>query len=98
MGNGFGGTLALAFALAYGDRVGRLGLCDVAPGFPEAGRQAFRIMAATAAEGGMVAIAEIAAKRVFPTGRLGKYPQAAEERRAGLWKVEPAAQPRASMA
>src|SRR5262249_38338788 len=78
MGNGFGGTLALAFALAHGDRVGRLVLCDVAPGFPDAGRQAFRIMAATAAEGGMGAIAEIAAKRVFHTVHLGKYPQAIE--------------------
>ena len=76
MGNGFGGTLALAFALAHGERVGRLVLCDVAPGFPEAGKQAFRIMAATAAEGGMGAIAEIAAKRVFHTVHLGKYPEA----------------------
>jgi 3-oxoadipate enol-lactonase len=89
MGNGFGGTLALAFALAHGDRVGRLVLCDVAPGFPDAGRQAFRIMAATAAEGGMGAIAEIAAKRVFHTVHLGKYPQAIEERREVLEKVDP---------
>jgi 3-oxoadipate enol-lactonase len=90
MGNGFGGTLALAFALVHGDRIGRLVLCDVAPGFPEAGKQAFRIMAATAAEGGMGAIAEIAAKRVFHTVYLGKYPEAIEERRAVLQKIDPA--------
>jgi 3-oxoadipate enol-lactonase len=90
MGNGFGGTLALAFALAHGDRVGKLVLCDAAPGFPEAGKQAFRIMAATAAEGGMGAIAEIAAKRVFHTVYLGKYPEAVAERRAVLEKIDPA--------
>jgi len=89
MGNGFGGTLALAFALAHGERVGRLVLCDVAPGFPEAGKQAFRIMAATAAQGGMGAIAEIAAKRVFHTVHLGKYPEAVAERRAVLLKIDP---------
>jgi 3-oxoadipate enol-lactonase len=91
LGNGFGGTVALAFALADGDRVGRLVLCDVAPGFPDAGKQAFRIMAASAAEGGMGAIAEIAAKRVFHTIYLGKYPEAVEERRAVLQKIHPIA-------
>src|SRR5438067_2529147 len=91
MGNGFGGTVALAFALEHGARVGRLVLCDVAPGFPEAGKQAFRIMAASAAEGGMGAIAEIAAKRVFHTIHLGKHPEAVEERRAVLLTIDPTA-------
>ncbi len=90
MGNGFGGTVALAFALAHGDRIAELVLCDAAPGFPEAGKQAFRIMAASAAEGGMGAIAEIAAKRVFHTVHLGKYPEAIEERRAILLQIDPA--------
>jgi pimeloyl-ACP methyl ester carboxylesterase len=98
MGNGFGGTVALAFALAQGDRVASLVLCDVAPGFPEAGKQAFRIMAASAAEGGMGAIAEIAAKRVFHTVYLGKYPEAIEDRRAVLLKIDPSAFRAACMA
>ena len=98
MGNGFGGTVALAFALAHGHRVARLVLCDVAPGFPEAGKQAFRIMAASAAEGGMGAIAEIAAKRVFHTVYLGKYPEAIEDRRAVLLKIDPSAFRAACMA
>jgi 3-oxoadipate enol-lactonase len=98
MGNGFGGTVALAFALARGDRVASLVLCDVAPGFPEAGKQAFRIMAASAAEGGMGAIAEIAAKRVFHTVYLGKYPEAIEDRRAVLLKIDPSAFRAACMA
>ena len=98
MGNGFGGTVALAFALTHRERVGRLVLCDVAPGFPEAGKQAFRIMAASAAEGGMGAIAEIAAKRVFHTVYLGKYPAAVEERRAVLLQIDPIAFRAACMA
>jgi 3-oxoadipate enol-lactonase len=98
MGNGFGGTVALAFALAHGERVGRLVLCDVAPGFPDAGKQAFRIMAASAAQGGMGAIAEIAAKRVFHTVYLGKYPEAIEERRVVLMKIDPVAFRAACMA
>src|SRR5260370_2594096 len=39
MGNGFGGTLALAFALAHGGRGRRLGACDRAPGVSEGGKQ-----------------------------------------------------------
>jgi 3-oxoadipate enol-lactonase len=91
LGNGFGGTVALAFALVYADRVGRLLLSDVAPAFPEAGKQAFRIMAASVAEGGMGAIAEVAAKRVFHALYLGKHPEAVEEHRAILERIDPGA-------
>ena len=88
LGNGFGGTVALAFALQHGERIQTLVLCDVAPAFPDAGKQAFRIMAASAAQGGMGAIAEIAAKRVFHTVYLGKHPQAVDERRAVLETID----------
>jgi 3-oxoadipate enol-lactonase len=91
MGNGFGGTVALAFALAHGDRLAKLVLCDVAPGFPEEGKQAFRIMAAKVAEGGMGTIAEIAANRVFHAAYLAAHPQAVNERKAVLLKIDPAA-------
>jgi pimeloyl-ACP methyl ester carboxylesterase len=91
MGNGFGGTVALAFALAHGDRLAKLVLCDVAPGFPEEGKQAFRVMAAKVAEGGMGAIAEIAANRVFHATYLAAHPEAVNERKAILLKIDPAA-------
>jgi pimeloyl-ACP methyl ester carboxylesterase len=91
MGNGFGGTVALAFALAHGDRLAKLVLCDVAPGFPEEGKQAFRVMAAKVAEGGMGTIAEIAANRVFHAAYLAAHPQAVNERKAVLLKIDPAA-------
>ena len=91
LGNGFGGTLALAFALDHPERVGRLILCDVAAGFPEAGKQAFRVMAERVAEGGMGAIAEIAARRVYHDAYIAAHPDAIAERRDVLLRVDPAA-------
>jgi 3-oxoadipate enol-lactonase len=91
MGNGFGGTVALALALAHPDRLAKLVLADVAPGFPEAGKEAFRTMAAKVAERGMGAIAELAANRVFHAAYLAEHPQAVAKRRAVLLKTDPAA-------
>src|SRR5689334_8707735 len=45
IGNGFGGTLALAFALDHPERVAKLVISDAAAGFPEEGRKAFAVMA-----------------------------------------------------
>ena len=91
LGNGFGGTLALAFALAHPERIGKLVLCDAAPGFPDAGKQAFAAMAEKVAEGGLGAIAEIAAKRVFSSAYLAAHPQAVEERKRVLLAIDPKA-------
>ena len=91
MGNGYGGTVALAFAIAHSDRLGRLVLADVAPGFPEQGKQAFRVMSEKVAAAGLGAIADIAANRVFHQAYLAQHPQAVEERRAVLLKIDPVA-------
>lgn len=91
MGNGYGGTVALAFAIAHPDRVGKLVLADVAPGFPEAGKQAFRVMSEKVAAAGLGAIVDIAANRVFHQAYLAQHPQAIEERRAVLLRIDPAA-------
>ncbi len=45
LGNGFGGTVALAFALAHPERITKLVVSDAAAGFPEEGRKAFAAMA-----------------------------------------------------
>src|SRR6202142_983529 len=65
IGNGFGGTVALAFAMAHPERIAKLVLSDAAAGFPPEGRQQFAVMAQKVAEAGLGSIAEIAAKRVF---------------------------------
>jgi pimeloyl-ACP methyl ester carboxylesterase len=90
LGNGFGGTLALAFALDHPDRLSRLVICDAAAGFPEQGKQAFRVMDEKVGQAGLGAIAEIAARRVFHDAHLAAHPQAVEERRAVLMGIAPA--------
>ena len=91
IGNGFGGTVALAFALAHPERIAKLVLSDAAAGFPPEGRKAFEVMAAKVAEGGLGAIAEIAAKRVFSPAYLAAHPEKIEERKAVLLQIDPKA-------
>jgi 3-oxoadipate enol-lactonase len=91
LGNGFGGTLALAFALDYPKRLGQLVVCDAAAGFPEPGKQAFRMMAEKVAAGGVETIVEIAANRVYHPAYLAAHPNALEERRKSLLAIDPQA-------
>jgi pimeloyl-ACP methyl ester carboxylesterase len=91
LGNGFGGTVALAFALAHPERISRLVLSDAAAGFPAEGRQAFAAMAEKVADGGLGSIAEIAAKRVFSPAYLAAHPEKIEERKQVLLEIDPKA-------
>ena len=88
IGNGFGGTVALAFALAHPDRVAKLVLSDAAAAFPPEGRAAFAAMAGKVAEAGLGSIAEIAAKRVFSPAYLAAHPEAIEQRKAVLMQID----------
>jgi len=91
IGNGFGGTLALAFAFAHPERIARLVVSDAAAAFPPEGRAAFATMAQKVADGGLGAIAEIAARRVFSPAYLAAHPEAVEERKKVLMDIEPKA-------
>ncbi len=91
LGNGFGGTVALAFAVFHPERVGKLIVSDAAAVFPEQGRQAFAVMAQKVAEGGLGAIAEIAAKRVYSPKYLEANPAMIEERKKVLLGIDPKA-------
>ena len=91
IGNGFGGTLALAFALDHPERIARLVISDAAAGFPEQGRAAFAVMAQKVAEGGLGAVAEIAAKRVYSPDHLAANPGKVEERKRVLLDIDPKA-------
>lgn len=90
-GNGFGGTVALAYAQAHGVHLSKLLLCDVAAAFPEEGKQAFRVMAEKVRAGGLGEIATIAANRVYHSAYVAQNPAAIEERRKVLLAIEPAA-------
>jgi len=91
LGNGFGGTVALAFAFAHPERISKLVISDAAAGFPPAGRQAFAAMAEKVAEGGLGAVAEIAAKRVYSPAYLAAHPELIAERKEVLMGIAPKA-------
>lgn len=91
LGNGFGGTVALAFALAHPQRIGKLIVSDAAAGFPEEGRKAFAAMAQKVNDGGLGAVAEIAAKRVYSPAYLAAHPNMIEERKKVLLAIHPKA-------
>jgi pimeloyl-ACP methyl ester carboxylesterase len=88
IGNGFGGTLALGFALAHPDRLGKLVIVDAAPAFPEEGKQALRAMAQRIDEGGPDAIADDAVKRIFSPAYLARHPNAVSTCRATLRGID----------
>ena len=89
LGNGFGGTLALAIAAKEPALLAKLVIVDAAAAFPAQGRQAFVAMADMVRTEGMAAIATIAARRVYHDGYIERQPQVIEERRAVLLGVEP---------
>jgi 3-oxoadipate enol-lactonase len=91
LGNGFGGFVAVALAARHGTLFERLLLIDTAAGFPPAAKAAFAVMAEKVAAGGMGAVAEIAARRIFHDGYLAAHPEAVAERRAVLMRFDPAA-------
>ena len=91
IGNGFGGTVALAFALAHPERISKLVVSDAAACFPPEGRKQFEVMATKVAEGGLGAIAEIAAKRVFSPAYLAAHPELIDERKRVLMGIDPKA-------
>lgn len=91
MGNGFGGTVALAFALAHPERIAKLVVSDAAAGFPPEGQAQFAGMAAKVSAAGLGAIAEIAAKRVFSPAYLAAHPEKIEERKQVLLGINPKA-------
>jgi pimeloyl-ACP methyl ester carboxylesterase len=91
LGNGFGGMIALAFAIAHPERIAKLVISDAAACFPPEGRQAFAVMADKVAEGGLGAVAEMAARRVHSATYLRQHPEAVEQRKRVLLGIEPKA-------
>jgi len=91
IGNGFGGTVALAFAIAHPERISKVVLSDAAACFPPEGRQAFAVMAQKVADNGLGAVAEIAARRVHSPDYIKAHPEAIEVRKKVLLGIEPKA-------
>lgn len=91
LGNGLGGFVAVALAARHGALFEKLLLVDTAAGFPAAAKTAFAAMAEKVGAGGMGAVAEIAARRIFHDAYLAAHPEAVAERRAVLLRFNPEA-------
>lgn len=89
LGNGFGGFVVAALAAPHGALFEKLLLVDTAARFPQQARSAFAVMAEKVAAGGMEAVAEIAAWRIFHDAYLAAYAGAVAERRAVLIRFNP---------
>ncbi|NDU91807.1 MAG: alpha/beta fold hydrolase, partial [Ferrovum sp.] len=89
LGNGYGGFVALLSAIRHTGIAQRLILADCGAAFSEPGRAAFRGMSAIAQEKGLVAIAEVAMRRLFSPEFQSDHPALIEERRRRFLAVDP---------
>jgi 3-oxoadipate enol-lactonase len=90
LGNGFGGFIALQVAISHPGIASRLVLADCGAAFTEPGRQAFRAMAAAAAEKGLGAIVETAMRRLFSVAFQMQNPALMADRQAAFLRTDAA--------
>ena len=88
-GNGYGAFLALALAARHPGAISGLFLAGCGAVFSEQGREAFRIMAAKAKEGGLSTIADIAMRRLFTPDMAARSPDVVAERRKSFISTDP---------
>lgn len=89
LGNGYGGFVALLTAIRHPDIAARLVLADCGAAFTEPGRAAFRGMSAAAKEKGLVAVVDVAMRRLFAPQFQSAHPVLIEERRKRFLAVDP---------
>ncbi len=84
LGNGLGGFIAVALAIRHGTRFDRLIVADALAGFPEAGKQPLRGLAAKVRAEGMRGALDIAISRMFPPAFSAAHPEIVAERKRRL--------------
>jgi 3-oxoadipate enol-lactonase len=89
LGNGYGGFVALQMAIRHPQVATRLILADGGAAFSEAGRQAFRNMAAASRANGLAAITDIAMRRLFAPDFQSGHPDLMRDRREAFLKTDP---------
>src|SRR6202166_3400383 len=89
LGNGYGGFVALQMAIRHPGIASRLILADCGAAFSEAGRQAFRNMAAASKAKGLAAISDVAMRRLFAPEFQQEHPELMRDRRAAFLKTDP---------
>lgn len=90
VGNGYGSFVALLVALRRPEVVSRLVLAGTGAAFDEAGRAAFRGMAAAAAAKGLDATADVAMRRLFSPEFQDGHPELVAARRERFLATDPA--------
>lgn len=89
LGNGYGGFVALQMAIRHPGIAERFIFADCGAAFSEAGREAFRNMAAAASTRGLAAITDVAMRRLFAPDFQARNPELMADRRAAFLKTDP---------
>jgi 3-oxoadipate enol-lactonase len=89
LGNGYGGFVALQMAIRHPGVASRLILADCGAAFSEAGREAFRNMAAASRAKGLAAITDVAMRRLFAPEFQAAHSDLMRDRREAFLKTDP---------
>ena len=89
LGNGYGGFVALQMAIRHPSIASKLILADCGAAFSEAGREAFRNMAAASKAKGLTAITDVAMRRLFAPEFQTAHPDLMRDRREAFSKTDP---------
>jgi 3-oxoadipate enol-lactonase len=89
LGNGYGGFVALQMAIRHPAIASRLILADCGAAFSQAGRDAFRNMAAACKAKGLSAITDVAMRRLFAPEFQAQHPDLMQGRREAFLKTDP---------
>jgi 3-oxoadipate enol-lactonase len=89
LGNGYGGFVALQMAIRHPAIAAKLILADCGAAFSEAGREAFRNMAAACKAKGLAAITDVAMRRLFAPEFQAQHPDLMRDRREAFLKTDP---------
>jgi 3-oxoadipate enol-lactonase len=89
LGNGYGGFVALQMAVRHPDIATKLILADCGAAFSEAGREAFRNMAAASKAKGLAAITDVAMRRLFAPEFQSQHPDLMADRREAFLRTDP---------
>src|SRR6201995_3552573 len=88
LGNGYGGFVALQMAIRHPGIASRFILADCGATFPEAGRDAFRNMAAASKAKGLTAITDVAMRRLFAPEFQAAHLELMADRRAAFLRTD----------
>jgi 3-oxoadipate enol-lactonase len=87
LGNGYGGFVALQMAIRHPGLASRFVFADCGAAFSEAGREAFRNMAAASKAKGLAAITDVAMRRLFAPDFQNANPELMADRRAAFLRT-----------